>query len=79
MISIDRKEKIRVIFWSCFFSFIISQGLCFFIYLFLPSSWDLGKKSFLIIDLILTIILCLIVSTLIYIGFRFSSSIRINK
>jgi len=79
MINISRKEKRKMIMWSCIFGFLIAQTFSFFLYLLLPSSWYLEKKHFLIIDLILIIVFSGIIKILIFFGLKFSSSIRINQ
>lgn len=79
MITINKEEKKDVIIWSCAFGFFIAQTFSFVLYLLLPSSLGLGKKHFLIMDLILIIVLSIIIKILISFGIKFSSSIRINK
>lgn len=79
MINISKKEKRKMIMWSCVFGFFIAQTFSFFLYLLLPSSWCLEKKHFLIIDLILIVVFSGIIKILIFFGLKFSSSIRINQ
>lgn len=79
MITISKQEKRSAIIWSCVFGFFIAQFLSFILFLLVPCSWGWEKKTFLIIDLGLTLALCCIITSLILFGLKFSSSIRINQ
>jgi len=79
MITINKQEKRSAIIWSCVFGFFIAQFFSFVIYLLTPYSWGWGKKTFFIIDLVLVVVFCTIISMFILLGIKFSSSIRINR
>ena len=79
MITINREEKRNVIVWSFVAGFFVAMCFSFILYLAIPSFWGWGKKDFFIIAIVLFLAISIILSFLISLGLKFSSSIRINR